>query len=68
MTKKWHQSKTVWFNLLSAAVFLSTELDAVLVLYPGPDATVDLIRAWLPFVSAVGNLWLRSVTRTAVTL
>jgi len=54
--KKWYQSKTVWFNLLTGLVGIATTLSE------SPFASDPKVKAgFLTFV-AIGNLVLRNIT------
>ena len=55
-TKKWYQSKTIWFNVLMVIAAILT------------DVATQLQTGGLLTVSAVGNIILRAVTKTGIKL
>ena len=57
-TKPWYQSKTVWFNVLSASVDIFQTLGGFGVVPPGA----------LAIGTAVGNVLLRAVTSQPLSL
>jgi len=59
--KPWYKSKTKWFNIASGLLFILAMPEVAGVV---PESVVP----WLAILVAVGNLWLRSITNTGVTL
>lgn len=64
--KRWYQSKTIWFNAVSAFVLLLTELSMVLDAFPVASPVVDQVQAWIPLFIVMGNAGLRFITDKAV--
>lgn len=64
--KKWWKSKTVWYNVAMTLLAIANELAPVVDLMDGERA--EVIRAYLVIASSVGNIILRTVTSTKVTL
>ena len=56
--KKWYQSKTVWFNVIMAAVTVSTELSNT---FPASQHV-----AVFTTVATVGNIFLRLITTQGI--
>lgn len=56
--KEWYQSKTIWFNLLSAVVSLAVALQA----FPVPEWFLGV----LGIVVTGGNFALRFLTNTGI--
>jgi len=52
--KKWYQSKTVWFNVLTAVVTLAGELGNVFPITKHPAIYTAIV--------TVGNVFLRLIT------
>ena len=56
--KKWYQSKTVWFNVISAAVTIASELTNVFPASKHPEIFTTVI--------TVGNVLLRLLTTQGI--
>jgi uncharacterized membrane protein len=56
--KKWFQSKTVWFNVITAVVTLAGELSNIFPITKHPAIYTTII--------TVGNLLLRLITTEAI--
>ena len=57
--KKWYQSKTVWFNIATAAVTVASELTNT---FPASQHV-----AVFTTIATVGNLFLRAISNTTLT-
>lgn len=58
-SKRWYQSRTIWFNLISFIVSLSTAL----------SASPEVKESWIPIlltIQLVGNYLLRLDTRQPI--
>ena len=60
-TKPWYKSKTFWFNILSTALVIAAMPEFANVL---PSSMAP----WLALGVALGNMVLRSITNTGVTM
>lgn len=60
VSKKWWQSKTIWFNVGTVLAVIGTEYGLLVDLFK-PEYQ-DIIRLSLALVSAAGNAILRVVT------
>ncbi|AVO37380.1 hypothetical protein [Pukyongiella litopenaei] len=71
MSKVWWKSKTLWFNIVSAALAVLNELAPVLehLAHGGYDEqTVASVRAIIALALIIGNSVLRLLTTESVTL
>lgn len=64
--KRWYKSKTVWFNIAVTLVAIGNELMPLVSVMDG-EASADL-RMYLILATSFGNMILRMVTSTKVTL
>lgn len=64
--KKWWKSKTVWFNIATALIAAGNELAPLLQIME--TATAESVRIVLIMASSTGNMVLRIVTSTKVTM
>ena len=62
-TKPWYQSRTMWFNAVGVTLFYFESQMHVL-----KDMLPATLYPWLVLLLPLGNMLLRSVTDTAVTL
>ncbi len=63
-TKKWYQSKTVWFNIATLAIAITAGLTGVLpILAP---VVTEVTMAYALFGVGLINVVLRAVTSTAL--
>lgn len=65
MTKRWTQSRTIWFNVATGLVGAGSEFAAVAALIDAEWATY--LRIGLAVLVATGNVILRVLTDKAVT-
>lgn len=58
-TKPWYESKTVWTNIVASVA-------AVASMAAGDGLLPPIVIKWMLVAVGVGNVWLRSVTDTAI--
>ena len=64
--KRWHKSKTMWFNIVSIALALSG-VGLVYVDQIGLTAPQAMLAAMaFTSIQTAGNLYLRTITHTAI--
>lgn len=62
--KHWYHSKTVWFNVFCAMVFVSNE--AAAFVHVLPDAWEAVLSDILKWLLVTGNIGLRFITSSGV--
>jgi hypothetical protein len=61
--KPWWQSKVIWFNVIALTLgYVESQMQVLKGMLP------EWLYPWLVLLLPLGNIWLRAITNTAVTL